>query len=131
MKKLLIIALLFVGCVFAQDDENKNINEEAISTTAESLIVSGDRLVEFRKKYYTGFGISTFGQLLLFRGLQDDVHGRLGKIGKTILWRDEVMQTFGILFILGGGIYSFIAFNQIGEAGEELQKAGEQLKNNN
>ena len=104
-----------VASLFAQDDNDvyKVKNDEEI--ISESFISSGNKLVEFRRKYHIGFGITTLGQLLLFKAIQDEDGKNLQEVGGL-----------GILLMLGGNIYSFIAFNQIGEAGEDLILAGKQ-----
>ena len=128
MKKLIFI--LMVGSLFAQDDNNVDEdNEDIISESAESIISSGDKLVKFRKMFYKGVCIQTLGQLLIIRSLQDDIQGRVrlgGKLKKFT--KAEAMQSVGVLFALGGGIYSFISFNQIGEAGEDLIQVGKKLE---
>ena len=84
-----------------------------LSKSHNHLIESGEKLIEFRKRYYRGFFISILGQIVLVNGVSN-------------FNTDTMLASGGISFI--GGLIVFLSFNQVGQAGEDLIDAGERLE---
>ena len=79
------------------------------------LVDSGERLINFKKKYYRGFIIAAFGQLItLLSYTSNEPQQNAIIIGNGI----------GLL----GGLMTFSSFNDIGNAGEDLIDAGKSLE---
>jgi len=94
-------------------DEPQIKGKTKLDNSHQHFIEAGEKLIKFRSKYYRGFTISIIGQGLLFMG--------------AINSEKAPMIAGGVISFVGG-IIMFSSFNEAGEAGKELIKAGEILK---
>ena len=94
-------------------DEPQIKGKTKLDNSYKHFIEAGEKLIKFRSKYYRGFTISIIGQGLLFMG--------------AINSEKAPMIAGGVISFVGG-IIMISSFNEAGEAGIELIKAGEILK---
>ena len=85
--------------------------------SGKNYIYSGERLMEFRKRYYQGFFFQLLGQIILFKGLNEKNHQNMIFLGG------------GFTFL--GGLSMMLSFNEVGEAGEYLIQQGNEIENEN
>jgi hypothetical protein len=84
-----------------------------VVTSSNELILAGKNLIQFRKDYYTGFLISTLGNVATLYGASKN--------------KSDIILYGGVASLLGG-IMMLISFDSVGEAGEDLIDAGERLE---
>ena len=94
-------------------DEPQIKGKTKLDNSHKHFIEAGEKLIKFRSKYYRGFTISIIGQGFLFMG--------------AINSEKAPMIAGGVISFIGG-IIMFSSFNEAGEAGIELIKAGEKLE---
>ena len=107
-----------INIISIWDDNNHPIQYNCgINTyTPNYLINTGLELIHFRKTYYLGSGLSFLGSTLI--------------IGGVFKNNDAIAIVGGVANIVGG-LITFISFNDIGQAGEELIIAGKEVENSN
>ena len=106
-----------INIISIWDDNNHPIQYNCgINTyTPNYLINTGLELIHFRKTYYLGSGLSYLGSTLLIAGA---------------IKNNEIIMIIGGVTNIIGGLITFISFNDIGQAGEELIIAGKEAEKN-
>ena len=113
-----IIKIDCINIISIWDEQNNPIQYNCgINTyTPNYLINTGLELIHFRKTYYLGSGLSFLGSTLI--------------IGGVFKNNDAIAIVGGVANIVGG-LITFMSFNDIGQAGEELIIAGKEVEKNN
>ena len=113
-----IIKIDCINIISIWDNQNNPIQYNCgINTyTPNYLINTGLELIHFRKTYYLGSGLSYLGSTLLIAG--------------AIRYNESFIMIGGVANIIGG-LITFISFNDIGQAGEELIIAGKEIEKEN